>query len=272
MAKTINVTQYLNKYSKYQDIFQVSLDFCFLKCLKNQAGIYGFWHPQTQKIYVGSAKNLKQRLLSHFKYSYTSNCRLQNALQKHGFDSFYVVIFEYLGNSQTVTKKQLITREQEFLDLFPRDMLYNFLTQTHSNVGFRHTKATRLFLSESRKGQKNPMWGLPKSPEFETWMYKSIQGTNNPRWGYGWSIYVVTTDNTFSKLFYGFRAVEKSLQIARKTVRKYLKSGEPYYKKGCHFGYVFKLTPCTKILLNASGDAAQNSRLSRCLRWMECCI
>lgn len=272
MTKTIQVIESLERFCKYQDVFQVSLDFCFLNCLKNQAGIYGLWHPQTQKIYVGSAKNLKQRISDHFKYGYKSNCRVQNALQKHGPETFYVVILDYLGNSQTVTKKQLITREQQFLDLFPHDMLYNFLTQTHSSLGFRHTQATRQFLSDSRKGQKNPMWGLPKSPEFETWMHKSIQATLNPRWGSGWSLFVVSTDQTFSKLFYGFRAVEKSLHISGKTVRKYLKSGLPYFKKGCDFGYLFTLTPCTQILLNAGGDASQSTGLSRCLRWMECCI
>lgn len=78
------------------------------------SGIYCFTNIENNKIYVGSARNLRKRLTHHL-----SNLRLnkhhskhfQNAWNKYGEDSFEYKVIEFVDDISN-----LLIREQYYLD------------------------------------------------------------------------------------------------------------------------------------------------------------
>lgn len=56
-----------------------------------KAGIYCIENTKNKKVYIGSSKNIYQRLLKHFallKHNKHQNGHLQNAWNKYGEDVF----------------------------------------------------------------------------------------------------------------------------------------------------------------------------------------
>lgn len=83
------------------------------KELKNKSGIYCLVNTDNQKKYVGSSKNIYQRLQKHRAYlrkNIHENKKLQNSWNKHGEDKFQYFILEFCPN------EQLLEREQFYID------------------------------------------------------------------------------------------------------------------------------------------------------------
>ena len=83
------------------------------KELKQKSGIYCIVNTDNQKKYVGSSRNLYQRLQKHRAYlrkNIHENKKLQNSWNKHGEDSFQYFILEFCP------EERLIEREQFYID------------------------------------------------------------------------------------------------------------------------------------------------------------
>ena len=83
------------------------------KELWKKSGIYCIVNTDNQKKYVGSSKNIYQRLQKHRVYlrkNMHENKKLQNSWNKHGEDSFQYFILEFCP------EEQLLAREQFYID------------------------------------------------------------------------------------------------------------------------------------------------------------
>lgn len=190
--------------------------------LKNKSGIYLIHNLVNGKQYVGSSKNLNQRLSSYYSLSkLLDNRYISRSIMKYGHDNFSVLILEFVESNENI-KKDLLDREQYYLDLLKPAL--NINPTAGSSLGYQHSKETKQLLSSlkmgkslseetkqllsqlfsgelnpfwgkthnldtltrmklSKIGELNPMFGKEKSSEFIEQMYRDKSGSNNPMWG-----------------------------------------------------------------------------------------
>ena len=138
-----------------------------------KSGIYCIYNAISQKVYIGSAVNIKQRWRQHKSYlrrNIHCNQYLQLAWNKYGEENFQFITIEYISHIS-----QLIEREQYYLNLikpYNKNIGYNQNPIAGSCLGnkqsketiekrvskFRGRKAskeTRLKISIALKGNKN---------------------------------------------------------------------------------------------------------------------
>src|SRR5690606_36641858 len=134
---------------------------------KEKTGIYMWINKINGKRYVGSAKNLKSRLLVYYNYKkLQENMSINKALLKYGYASFSFIVLEYC--SQEV----LVQREQHYLDLLQPE--YNILVYAYSSLGFKHDKDTLYKMS----AENNHFFGKTHSEEARAKMQDSKIGKN----------------------------------------------------------------------------------------------
>jgi group I intron endonuclease len=156
-----------------------------LRDFKQRAIIYMFYNKVTGKVYVGSSADGHKRLNSYFQPSIIARkgSLIYLNIAKYGYKSFSVIILQDLGPSNTVTKDFIIAREQFYLDWALKTYglgVLNVLKMADSSLGFRHTKESILKMSMLKKGEKNPMYGKPKSEAFIAQQTRDKTGANNP--------------------------------------------------------------------------------------------
>ena len=113
------------------------------KDLWKKSGIYCIVNTTNQKKYVGSSKNIYQRLQKHRAYlrkNVHENCKLQNSWNKHGEDSFQYYVLEFCS------EEQLIQREQFYIDTIKP--WYNITLEVQR---LKMSNESRVKMSKSRK-------------------------------------------------------------------------------------------------------------------------
>lgn len=107
-----------------------------------KSGIYKILNKATNKIYIGSAINLKNRWVEHRKVLRGNrhiNILLQNAWNKYGENAFEFIVIE------CCEPIKLIEREQFWLDqakCFAPDDGYNICKIAGNTLGYRHSADT----------------------------------------------------------------------------------------------------------------------------------
>lgn len=153
-----------------------------LKDNKGLSGVYKWQHKETGKIYIGSAINLSKRFLIYFSKSYLKRNRsyINSAILLHGYSAFSLSILEYIDTnhlSKEDARKLILEREQYYIDsLSPQ---YNINPIAGSSLGTIHTEQTKALISETKKGEKHPMFGKKHSTETIT----KMSGENNHFYG-----------------------------------------------------------------------------------------
>lgn len=98
---------------------------------------------------------MSRRFRNYFSKGYLENperkTAINKALLKYGYANLKLDIIEY------VSKEKAIEIEQYYMDLINPE--YNLLKVAGSCLGYKHSEETKLKMSESRKGEKNPMYG-----------------------------------------------------------------------------------------------------------------
>lgn len=144
-----------------------------MKLSIKQSGIYKITNKVNNKIYIGSAVNIKTRWSKHIgslNKNKHENRYLQNSWNKYGGENFKFEVLEYVKD-----KEKLIEREQYWIDktnCTNRNIGYNICPKAGSCLGKKCTKEqiekmrekalgrkaskeTRIKLSEIRTGELN---------------------------------------------------------------------------------------------------------------------
>jgi group I intron endonuclease len=135
------------------------------KCeLHRIGGVYGLVNisnPNNIKQYIGSSKNLYERLSDHLKGRDSNNC-LQRSISKYGIHNFHFVIYYWHKDPAVI----LTDIETEVIKSFPFENLYNYnyKKEATSLLGYKHTiasieKMKKRFLYKSN----HPMYGKKHS-------------------------------------------------------------------------------------------------------------
>ena len=201
--------------------------------------IYQWINLINGKTYVGSAWNGATRLLSYWTPSYLKRrTPIYYSINKYGIHNFSLAILEDLGDSGSVSKENILSKEQYYIDcLFKnnlgllRHQVLNLSPAAGSTKGYRHKKEFGL----NRSNVLNPMYSREKSPEFIEMQKRDKTGSNNPMFG------KIKTLETIQKLVkpvfvYDIKTKEylgefstvncsKQFKMGRDTLLKYIKNG-----------------------------------------------
>jgi len=149
----------------------------------------------TDKIYVGKARNMKRRMISH-KHSEKllkhTQSYLINTIKKYGWLNFTVEILELFECD--IDNNLLLEKESEWiikLNSIDSKIGYNILKKGSDWTGYKHSEKSKEKIRNSIKnryvGENNPMYGKKHS---ETTRRKMSQdrkgkyvGINNNRYG-----------------------------------------------------------------------------------------
>lgn len=115
------------------------------------SGIYEIINIITERRYVGSAVNIEKRWMKHKNLLDCNNhhsLKLQNAWNKYGKDNFkFEILYE-------CDKSELLFCEQNWLDFYGIENLYNICPIAGSSLGRKHSDETKRKISEIQIGKK----------------------------------------------------------------------------------------------------------------------
>lgn len=129
-----------------------------LDVLPNCMGVYLIRNQSTNKVYVGSSRDIRKRIRSHvssLNNRNANNCYLQNAWDKYGAKDFVVILIEVVDS---LTVEELRARETYWIDHFhssDRMTGYNIHRKGDWSVGTL-SEETKAKISNKHKGKKMP--------------------------------------------------------------------------------------------------------------------
>lgn len=143
-------------------------------------GVYAIRNKINRKVYVGQSLDCECRWYTH-KYALKQEIRdksvnrhLFNSVKKYGIESFE---FEILEKIESPGKDALFAAELKWMKHFnslDRAFGYNLRSDNHIERNIV-SEETRLLLSESMKGVKNPNFGNKWSEEMKSRMSEKIK-------------------------------------------------------------------------------------------------
>ena len=154
--------------------------------MESQSGIYKITNLINNKMYVGSAVNLKKRKSEHFhtlRNGSHHNYHLQRSFNKYGEENFEFSILEYMFDNSII-----LQREQYWIDFYRcynAKIGYNICRTAGSHLGMKNTEASKLKNSKSHKalhltGDKSARYGTKHSEETKYKMSLSSCGEKSP--------------------------------------------------------------------------------------------
>jgi len=199
------------------------------------SGIYCIENTISHKTYIGSSKNIYQRLLKHFallRHNKHQNLHLQNAWNKYGESNFEWFILELCDSNK------LTEREQSCIDLFGAE--YNITKIVERNI---LSKESRIKQGETRKR-------LHQEGKLE-WNFNPV------------TLYVYDLDG---KLLFsnplGLKDTAKKLGIAPSSICR-VTNGTYQQCKGYRFSYKLESLPPLKINTIRQNTKYQNYKQCR---------
>ena len=147
-------------------------------------GIYQITNRVNGKMYIGSAKCLKERWQEHRKQLINNShhsLHLQRAWNKHGSDAFEFSILKLCETSDG-----LLGLEQGFLDTvrpWDKKIGYNICPVAGSMLGFKHSPETKAKMSDAKKGKVGNRLGQEVSLETRQKISGSKKGKTSNRKG-----------------------------------------------------------------------------------------
>lgn len=208
---------------------------------RNRAVVYQWTCRITDKIYIGSSIKGHTRLISYWYPSVLSRkFPIHNSLIFYGHSSHSLAILIDLGKSSDVNLKNLLDKEEYFIDLYfnkYKDSILNIAIIAGSTLGIKHG----LEFSLRRSGIFGPISGKEKSPEFIYQQYRDKSGNNNPQYGVQKSLETIKKlskivsvyDSNTNNHIGTFKTVECSIKfrIGKSTLSKYINTGKPFKGK-----------------------------------------
>lgn len=105
---------------------------------RNRAIVYEWYCKITGMSYVGSGIKGSKRLINYWSSGKldTKKLNIYISIKEYGHENHYLAILEDVGDSKTVDKYHLISREQYYLDML-------FTTKDQNQIINKHKKTTR---------------------------------------------------------------------------------------------------------------------------------
>lgn len=209
--------------------------------LKGKPGIYLWYNKLTGGFYVGSAKDLTNRLLRYYRPSELARSKgslIHRSLLKNGHSNFCLIILE------TCLIENLTEREQYYFDLLKP--VYNILKFASSSLGFAHSEETKLLISKIKK--EDPFLiinisnltekakGRKMTTEFKKRRSELTTGKANPNYGKGNKIIAFDTELNTSKVYSSVTNCAKDHNTTRSSIQYCIKH-QNLYKGRYSFKY-----------------------------------
>lgn len=123
--------------------------------------IYKWTNKTNNKSYIGKTARESERVKEHLR-DRRYNSPFHKALDKYGVDNFiYEVLFEFYCNDKQQLTSLLNEKEQYFIQIFKsnnKQFGYNLTDGGDGQLGYKCTEEGRKKRSESKMGEKNPMF------------------------------------------------------------------------------------------------------------------
>lgn len=126
-----------------------------------KVGVYKIATCLSENVYIGgSFQSFTHRSSRHLKdlNENVHHCKhLQYAYNKYSKDSFTFSILEKYDKKEFKSKEEMIkfvlSREQYYLDIYPKELKYNTVETAGTNAGFKHTEEFKKKKSDQYKGR-----------------------------------------------------------------------------------------------------------------------
>ena len=146
--------------------------------------IYKLINKINNKVYIGQTrKSVRRRIVDHCKPYSSKNMNISRAIQKYGKDNFTWVILQEIEAEKESVLIDFLNRAEIFYIA-----AYN---STDKHKGYNISKggdskeislSTRLKISESKKGNKNPNYGKKFSEEAKQKRRETLKITGSNKW------------------------------------------------------------------------------------------
>jgi group I intron endonuclease len=146
------------------------MEFFYYLCIMIITGIYIIRNTVNNKVYVGSATDIRKRWRDHkwhLNHNKHHNSHLQASWNKYGINAFeFSVIFECKINDLLINERKLILKFKSSDNNYG----YNVNDPEHSFLNKKHSEKTKQILSLQKQGKNNPMYGKTgiNHPRFNT--------------------------------------------------------------------------------------------------------
>lgn len=199
--------------------------------------IYKFENPINGKVYIGKTKDIDKRLYQHTKVTIKKGTKFGNAISKYGIESFnFNIIVTIKSNNNSRLDTILNSLEKHYIrkyDSFNNG--YNCTIGGDGTINFkhsqatiskfrnrRHSKGTKVKMSESRKGKSI------NRRVTEKWRNAIIQAKSIPVEQY-------TLDNTLIRKWSSISEAAKYYNISKSCICRVCKTE----RKSCK-GFIWK--------------------------------
>jgi group I intron endonuclease len=122
-------------------------------------GIYKILNKVNNKVYIGSATDIKKRWRDHkwyLNHNFHHNSHLQSAWNKYGINNFeFSIILECAVDELLIKEKEFMLEFNSLSNIYG----YNVNDPEHSFLNRKHTEKTKNILSLQKQGRNNPMFG-----------------------------------------------------------------------------------------------------------------
>jgi len=182
---------------------------------KNKSGIYMWKNNLNKKRYIGSSQNLRKRFTEYFNINslIKDNCMpICRALKKHDYSNFELTILEYCSPDKC------IEREKYYINFLGSE--YNIVKDPTlpSMSGRTHSDATKIIMSDAKKGENHPNYGKPR-----------FEGAGRP----SQSIEVFDLEEKISTSYDSIRSAARALNLpSHKAILNYIKNNQQKPYKG----------------------------------------
>lgn len=193
-----------------------------------EAGIYKLTCINNGKIYIGKSVNIYNRLGDHRRCAKKTkgDYYFENALIKHGWDSFTVEILEIIDNFDKLKDKEiLLDKESRYIEEFnstDKSKGYNVCKYSTDGTGIPKPPCSeehKLKISLSKKGKSNG----PHTEESIEKMRQSKLGRKRPEFSEEWKqnigkghLGMVMSDESKEKISLASRGKPKSKEAVEK--------------------------------------------------------
>jgi len=204
----------------------------------NKSGIYRWTNLTNNKSYIGSAKDLKDRLRIYYSTGsiksklIRSSSAIHNALLKYNYSNFSLDILEYCEPNL------LIKREQYYMDLLTPE--YNICKTAGSSLGRKHRPETLLKIKAAYKYNPERIANTKLIMQDREWSLESrtkislklkgrklsLETKAKLRLKGGNPVYVTNINNNLKIEYPSIIEAAKNLNVCIKTIHNYANTGK----------------------------------------------